>query len=92
VEPARLLEIEPEMEREVFELQKIADLFDSPEKINDGEETAPSKRIENIISKYRLKKVRIATVVIPKIGLPMLRERCRHFDECVTKLETLSNN
>ncbi len=92
VEPAKLLVIEPEMKREVLELQKIAGSFDSPEEINDGEKTAPSKRIENIISKYRLKKVRIATEMIPKIGLPMLRERCRHFDDWVTKLETLSNN
>lgn len=61
----------------------------NPELINDGPETAPSKRIIREIPEYGGDKTAGASVVA-RIGLPTLRARCRHFDAWVTKLEGLA--
>ncbi|MDE1489352.1 DUF4276 family protein [Xenorhabdus bovienii] len=60
----------------------------NPELINDGKETAPSKRIFNALSDYD--KVSAGVSVVEYIGLQKLREKCRHFNEWVTQLENLS--
>nr|WP_306310567.1 DUF4276 family protein [Xenorhabdus aichiensis] len=60
----------------------------NPELINDGKETAPSKRIFNALSDYD--KVSAGVSVVEHIGLQKLREKCRHFNEWVTQLENLS--
>ncbi len=60
----------------------------APELINDGEETAPSKRILKEIPEYD----KAGVAVVGKIGLPVLREKCPHFDAWVTRLEGLGTN
>lgn len=60
----------------------------NPELINDGRETAPSKRILNEISEYD--KVSAGVSVVGKIGLLKLRENCQHFNEWLTRLEKLT--
>lgn len=59
----------------------------NPELINDGRETAPSKRILKEIPEYD--KVIAGVTVTGKIGLPTLRAKCRHFNEWLTQLENL---
>lgn len=59
----------------------------NPELINDGAETAPSKRILKEIPRY---KKMIGVAVVEKIGLPTLRAKCRHFNEWLTTLENLA--
>ena len=59
----------------------------NPELINDGWETAPSKRIIKEIPEYD--KVSSGVLVTAKIGLPVLRRRCRHFHEWVSRIEKL---
>ncbi len=60
----------------------------NPELINDGKETAPSKRIIAEIPEYdKLGGV----IVVEKIGLKKLRSRCRHFSEWLNRLEQLAN-
>ena len=59
----------------------------NPELINDGWETAPSKRIINEIPEYD--KVSSGVLVTAKIGLPVLRRRCRHFHEWLSRIEKL---
>jgi hypothetical protein len=59
----------------------------NPETINDGAETAPSKRIGKLIAEYD--KVMAGNVVVEKIGLDRLRQKCRHFGEWLTRLEQL---
>jgi hypothetical protein len=60
----------------------------NPELINDGPTTAPSRRILSLIPEYD--KATAGVVVAGKIGLVTLRQRCRHFDAWVTKLEQLA--
>ncbi len=64
--------------------------FDSPELINDGNTTAPSKRIIGEIPEYEKMKPSAAPIVAEKIGLPTLRLKCTHFGEWLHKLETLN--
>ncbi|MCB1638534.1 MAG: DUF4276 family protein [Thiothrix sp.] len=61
----------------------------NPELINDGRETAPSRRIIREIPEYD--KVTSGVSVAGHIGLPVLREKCMHFDEWVTRLEQLGS-
>jgi hypothetical protein len=61
----------------------------NPELIDDGSETAPSKRIEREIPEYKGQKPFAGPIVASKIGLETLRMKCRHFGEWLGKLETL---
>lgn len=59
----------------------------NPELINDRPETAPSKRILNEINEYD--KVVAGVAVAEQIGLPILRQKCRHFADWLAQLEQL---
>jgi hypothetical protein len=59
----------------------------SPEDINDGAETAPSKRLERHIPSYR--KTLHGPLAVEGAGLPALRKACPRFDAWVAKLEAL---
>ncbi|MCC7042070.1 MAG: DUF4276 family protein [Burkholderiales bacterium] len=59
--------------------------FGSPEEINDGIVTAPSKRIIEICPSYQKPIAGIAAA--KTIGLSALREHCPHFNSWVSKLE-----
>ena len=58
-----------------------------PELINDGAETAPSKRILKQIPEYD--KVTAGWTVAEQIGLTTLRHKCPHFNDWLTRLEQL---
>lgn len=78
-------------ESEINQLAIIPGQFDSnPELINDSPMSAPSKRIIQIIGEYERRKASSGPLIAEKIGLQMLRTRCQHFDEWVSKLEQLS--
>lgn len=63
----------------------------NPEMINDGYETAPSKRLEKIIKRYKSEqKVIYGTLLAQEIGLNKIRSKCPRFNEWVDKLERLS--
>lgn len=68
-------------------LRKIRTAFASPEDINDDVISAPSKRIVQVIPRY--KKVNNGILIAQKIGLPRMRAECRHFDDWVAWLESL---
>ncbi|MCI5222848.1 MAG: DUF4276 family protein, partial [Candidatus Electrothrix sp. AR4] len=59
----------------------------NPELINDSPATAPSKRILDEISEYD--KATAGVAVAEQIGLPMLRQKCRHFADWLVLLEQL---
>jgi len=61
----------------------------SPELINDGPDTAPSKRILKEIPEYD--KVGAGVLVAEKIGLEILRKKCNHFAEWLACLEQLGS-
>jgi hypothetical protein len=57
--------------------------------VNDGDDTAPSKRIIGAIPQYGREKATAGPFVAGQIGLPKLREQCPHFSEWLGKLESL---
>jgi hypothetical protein len=61
----------------------------SPELIDDGLETAPSKRIISKVRGYN--KVAAGTIVAISIGLDMIRAKCSHFDRWLTIIESKGN-
>lgn len=77
----------PEDEAGVRRLDDMVNRFPSPEMINDGPETAPSKRIEKEIRTYS-KKFSGPTIT-KAIGLPKLRNKCPHFGAWIHRLESL---
>ena len=63
--------------------------FNCPEDINEGETTAPSKRLIRHLPRYETLKVRVGAPAANAIGLPTLREKCPHFGRWLTRLEKL---
>ncbi|MCY4386097.1 MAG: DUF4276 family protein [Desulfurellaceae bacterium] len=70
-------------------LVDVVSTFDSPELVNDGNNTAPSKRITGVIPEYEGMKAAAGPIVAEKIGLPTLRLKCEHFGEWLGRLEAL---
>ena len=71
----------------VARLAEIRADFTSPEKINDSESTAPSKRIAKMIPEYN--KVVHGPLVAMSIGLLAIRGECPRFHQWVERLESL---
>lgn len=61
--------------------------YTSPELIDDGRQTAPSKRIIEQFPDYQ--KVTFGPQIAEMIGLAAIREACPHFSEWLTRLECL---
>ncbi|HSK40145.1 MAG TPA: DUF4276 family protein [Arenibaculum sp.] len=89
-DPAKLdwefLEHEAAIER----LAALSTAFETPELIDDGPETAPSKRIIREIPEYGARKTSVGPLVADKIGLATLRARCPHFDAWIKSLEDIA--
>lgn len=62
-----------------------------PEDINEGTNTAPSKRIIRHLPIYARNKVRVGAPAAAAIGLNTLRNRCPHFGDWLSKLEAMGN-
>ena len=75
----------------IRKLQSVAGRVGSPELINDGEQTAPSKRIIDQFPTYRRVKANVGPQMARLIGLPKIRAACPHFDAWVGRLEQLEN-
>ena len=73
----------------IAELQRAAKSVDSPELIDDGQHTAPSKRIIDQFPAYESKKTTVGPQMAELIGLPSIREKCPHFDSWINRLERL---
>jgi hypothetical protein len=76
--------------REIAALQAIADAHATPELIDDGEQTAPSKWIESQFPDY--KKTAMGPQVAELIGLEVIRAKCPHFNAWLSRLETLGSD
>jgi hypothetical protein len=79
-----------EHDKQIQRLTNLAKQFQSPEEIDCGPTTAPSKRLISEIPEYQSRKASAGPVVAEKIGLPKLRDRCRHFGQWLTDIEKLS--
>ncbi len=82
--------IEDRHERGIEELVKISRHYGNPELIDDGAETAPSKRIIRWIPEYKGRKSSAGPLIADKIGLQLIRKSCSHFDSWLKQLEALA--
>lgn len=79
-------------EKRCKELTKaLAESNGNPELVNDGPNTAPSKRIIRAIEDgtercYHYNKVVTGAYITGKVGMERLRSQCRHFNEWIEKL------
>ncbi len=71
-------------------LKAIASRYETPELINDGPHTAPSKRIIAQFPAYERAKSVDGPQLAELIGLQIIRERCPHFNDWLSRLEALS--
>lgn len=92
-----LLFSNPQKFSEIYEnvgtgIKKLVGLASSrnPEEINDGEQTAPSKRIIREIPRYEFEKSSSGANVAEHIGLSEIRKKCLHFRQWLEKLESLA--
>jgi hypothetical protein len=81
-----------ESDKGIAHLQKEIACFSCPEDIDDGETTAPSKRLINHVPRYENLKVRVGSPAASAIGLQVLREKCPHFGQWLTRLEKLKKS
>lgn len=76
----------------VNRLQMSVGSVHSPEMIDDGPQTAPSKRIISFIPQYEADKVTVGVQAAARIGLPEIRRRCPHFARWLERLEGLASS
>lgn len=69
-------------------LRKICSQFNTPEDINDGSYTAPSKRILKLLPNYQ--KIVHGVDVAKEIGLQVICCQCPRFNKWMAKLESLA--
>ena len=63
-----------------------------PERIDDGQHTAPSKRIIAKFPEYEDSKTTVGPQMAEWIGLENIRSKCPHFKEWIERLERLGQN
>lgn len=71
-------------------LSDVRSQFPTPEDINDSSETAPSKRIKQLIQEYE--KPLMGAIAAMDIGLPRMRNECRLFNAWLERLEKLGTD
>lgn len=79
--------LKPYHDSRLQDLRSIKDQFKTPEEINDGVETAPSKRIISLFKSYQ--KVTYGYQIAQRIGIDAIRRECPHFNEWIVKLGQL---
>ena len=77
--------------RQIAELCAIADMYSTPELINDGQHSSPSKRIIAKLPDYGDAKSAVGPQVAELIGLDVIRDKCPHFSLWLSKLEKLGS-
>ncbi|HEV7223167.1 MAG TPA: DUF4276 family protein [Pirellulales bacterium] len=78
--------------KKIDALKQIAAAVDTPEQINDGQHTAPSKRIAGLFPDYSAAKPDAPSVISEAIDLRAVREKCSYFNEWLSRLEQLSQS
>ncbi len=88
-EPSALGHYFPDTEKAIERITALCEEYDTPELIDDGEQTAPSRRIIDEIPQYKSSKRTAGPIVAAEIGLEKMREKCPHFNEWLSRLEQL---
>lgn len=76
-------------DKQIAALKAIANSRATPELIDDGPHTAPSKRIIAQFPDYEDAKSAVGPQVAELIGLDVIRSKCPHFAAWVSRLEKL---
>jgi hypothetical protein len=71
-------------------LEGIRSGFPTPEDINDDPNTTPSARVRSLFPTYR--KRLHGPLTTGRIGLDTMRRECGHFNQWVSRLESLGNS
>lgn len=74
-------------DKAVEKLQAMRASAETPEHINNSVSTAPSKRIENVISDYT--KVRQGIIIAKNIGINKMLSECKHFADWIDRIKSL---
>ena len=83
----RALSPKADLDRTTSTLRQVTDSFATPEEIDDGATTAPSKRILSLAQEYQ--KVVDGNRAAVRIGLAKMRQACPHFGDWLARLEAL---
>lgn len=83
-----LVNTDPNWSSSRTKLQEIRNDAESPEHINDGYDTKPSKRLEDNLSP-RYKKTLHGPLAAEKITLSAIERECKHFREWMEKLRNV---
>jgi hypothetical protein len=75
--------------RQIAALKAIADAHATPELIDDGQQSAPSKRIIAQLPDYEDAKPVVGPRVADLIGLDVIRHKCPHFSVWLSRIEAL---
>lgn len=75
-------------ENTVEKVKTIRDEFPTPEHINNSPETAPSKRLEQLIPGYA--KVRNGTILSKDMGIDIIVKECPHFRDWIKQITNMS--
>lgn len=76
-------------EDEIQQLKVIAASEQSIEHINDGRDTAPSKRIIDVIPEYDGRKSSAGPDIAAYIGIATIRAKCAHVHSWLVQLENI---
>ena len=84
----KLKEEYPDAARSIDSLNGVLDDFSgNPEAVDNGRQTAPSKRIINAMSGlYHYGKPKSGMAVTKSVGIDTLRHKCRHFDNWIDRI------
>ncbi len=85
-EPSAIVEVTRSYSARV-KLEAVAQEFKSPEDINTGRDSAPSKRLHSLGANYG--KITHGARIAMRIGLENIRVKCPHFNRWLTRIEEL---
>ena len=86
---ARFADVEPKWKRAVARLEAARRAAGGPERVNDGPNTHPSARLENVL-RPRYDKIRDGLAVAARIGVDRMRAECPRFDRWIAHMESLA--
>ena len=72
-------------DHQLSDIQTVIDEFDNPELINEGDQTAPSKRLKAIIPGYQ--KVLYGNTIALENGFQVVLDKCPRFNGWIKRLE-----
>jgi hypothetical protein len=88
-DPSKIADFHGDASGGVAGLVALAEKIGNPELIDDGPDTAPSKRIIQCIPRHGALKAVAGPIIARAIGTDTMREACQHFGEWLGKLERL---